>query len=505
MSLFETTNPSTKRRYELQLKGAGRTPYSRFADGKAVVRSSIREYIVSEALNALGIPTTRALALTILPHEKVRRERIEPGAIVCRFAESWLRIGTFDLLRSRGERALTRQLATYVAENVYSGWSSLPARIHSDEIKEDTPGITQATGGNIASNTLEGPDEHAENRFARLYRAIVRQNALTVAKWQAYGFTNGVLNTDNTSLLGLSIDFGPFAFLDNFDSNYTPNHDDHALRYSYRNQPSIIWWNLVRLGEDLGELIGAGDRVDDNEFIEKGVTAANAPLLVKRAEKIIDRAGDEYRGVFMTEYKRLMALRLGLKRLKPEDFEELLSELLDALEAFELDFHHAFRRLSSVSTAEIDTEEQRRDKAALFFHAEGISQTAIGTEDSARDRLGAWLGKWRLRVREDWEFDGLDAEEATTREHERQTAMRAVNPKFVPRSWVLDELIDRVEKKGERKVLARAMNMALRPFDEEWTGVEDDQVEGGGGREEQERWCGDVPRYKRAMQCSCSS
>ncbi|KAI4234873.1 MAG: hypothetical protein LQ352_008146, partial [Teloschistes flavicans] len=122
ISLFESTNPSTKTRYEIQLKGAGQTPYSRFADGKAVLRSSIREFIVSEALNALHIPTTRALSLTLAPNSRVRRERMEPGAIVTRFAQSWLRIGTFDLLRARGDRNLIRTLATYVAENVYQGW-----------------------------------------------------------------------------------------------------------------------------------------------------------------------------------------------------------------------------------------------------------------------------------------------------------------------------------------------------------------------------------------------
>src|SRR5262249_11399036 len=127
ISLFEAINPSTKVRYEIQLKGAGRTPYSRFADGKTVLRSSIREFVVSEALNALGIPTTRALSLTLCPKSLVVREVMEPGAIVVRFAQSWLRIGSFDILRARGARDLVRKLADYVAEEVFSGWESLPA------------------------------------------------------------------------------------------------------------------------------------------------------------------------------------------------------------------------------------------------------------------------------------------------------------------------------------------------------------------------------------------
>jgi uncharacterized protein YdiU (UPF0061 family) len=141
ISLFESTNPRTGVRYEVQLKGAGMTPYSRFADGKAVLRSSIREFVVSEALNALGIPTTRALAVSLLPHSKVRRERIEPGAIVVRFAESWLRFGNFDILRARGDRLLIRRLATYVAEDVFGGWESLPGRLDDpdDASKSPTP------------------------------------------------------------------------------------------------------------------------------------------------------------------------------------------------------------------------------------------------------------------------------------------------------------------------------------------------------------------------------
>lgn len=189
ISLFEATNPSSGKRYELQLKGAGMTPYSRFADGKAVLRSSIREYIVSEALNAIGIPSTRALSLTLLPDSKVARERIEPGAIVLRFAESWLRLGSFDILRARGDSVLLRKLATYVAEDVFGGWEKLPARLEDPDKPTESPDPKRG----VAASTIEGPDDAAENRFTRLYREIVRRNATTVAKWQAYGFMNGVL------------------------------------------------------------------------------------------------------------------------------------------------------------------------------------------------------------------------------------------------------------------------------------------------------------------------
>jgi uncharacterized protein YdiU (UPF0061 family) len=480
ISLFETTNPETNKRYEVQLKGSGLTPYSRFADGKAVLRSSIREFVVSEALNALRIPSTRALSLTLLPHQKVRRETVEPGAIVARFAESWLRIGTFDILRARGERALIRQLSTYIAENVFQGWESLPARNPADDGKNESP-----LGAGVAKDTIEGPPGLEENRFTRLYREIVRRNAKTVAAWQAYAFTNGVLNTDNTSIFGLSMDFGPFAFLDNFDPHYTPNHDDHMLRYSYRNQPSIIWWNLVRLGESMGELMGIGADVDAEEFVEKGVRKEVADDLVSRAEGLIQRVGEEYKATFLAEYKRLMTARLGLKVFKEEDFESLFSELLDIMEALELDFNHFFRRLSHFSIADLEVNDARKEKARVFFHDEGV--TGGHNDDAARTRISNWLGKWQTRVYEDW---GPNPDDAA-----RQQAMKSVNPNFIPRGWVLDELIKRVENGGEREILDRVLNMALHPFEENW----------GWDEKEEARFCGDVPRQDRAMQCSCSS
>lgn len=410
ISLFEATNENTGVRYEMQLKGAGRTPYSRFADGKAVLRSSIREFVVSEYLNAIGIPSTRALALTHCRGSKVFRERMEPGAIVTRFAQSWIRFGTFDLPRNRGDRKLLRTLADYTAEHVYGGWDTLPSKLPSGDPKT----THTETHAGISKEQVEGDGLEQENRYTRLYRAITRRNAETVAKWQAYGFMNGVLNTDNTSILGLSIDFGPFAFLDTFDPTYTPNHDDHMLRYSYRNQPTIIWWNLVRLGESLGELMGAGSNVDSETFIEKGVQDGEEDELIKRAEGIIERTGEEYKAVFLAHYKELMTKRLGLKTQKESDFEELFSELLDFLEAYELDFHHAFRKLSYFKVSELETEQTRKDVAGRFFRF----NEAPKQDAESRTRIANWLEKWVARVKED-----------SPNDEERQVAMLAVNPK----------------------------------------------------------------------------
>lgn len=484
ISLFESTNPTTGVRYEWQLKGAGKTPYSRFADGRAVLRSSIREFVVSEYLNAIGIPTTRALSLTLTPEVQVARERIEPGAIVCRFAQSWIRIGTFDLLRSRGDRALIRQTASYVAEHVYGGWDKLPACLTGFDAEKTETFLHPDTG--IGKDELQGSEGQEENRFARLYRAIVRNNARTVAAWQAYGFMNGVLNTDNTSILGLSLDFGPFAFLDNFDPSHTPNHDDHMLRYAYRAQPSIIWWNLVRLAESLGELIGAGEKIDDDVFIHKGVEEDFAPTLIKRAETIIDKAGEEYKAVFLAEYRRLMTRRLGLKSQKQSDFDTLYSQLLDSMEALELDFNHFFRRLSSVKLADIADQPSRENTALIFAHSEGV--TGLNQDrDSLKQKIGAWLALWHDRVKEDWTDDNGD--------EKRIEAMKSANPNFVPRNWLLDEIIERVEKWGDRTILGTVMNMALSPFDDSW----------GKDEELEKRYVGDVPRWKRSVQCSCSS
>ncbi|ROW12894.1 hypothetical protein VPNG_04714 [Cytospora leucostoma] len=511
ISLFETTSPAVRdawggrgeTRYEVQLKGAGLTPYSRFADGKAVLRSSIREFVVSEALNALGIPSTRALALSLLPHSRVVRETFEPGAIVVRFAQSWVRLGNFDILRARGDRPMIRKLATYVGEEVLGGWGRLPGRLSDPENPTEAQDLEHPPRGAAGEKDVQGPDESAENRFTRLYREVVRRNALTVAKWQAYGFMNGVLNTDNTSIYGLSIDFGPFAFMDNFDPTYTPNHDDHMLRYSYRNQPTIIWWNLVRFGEALGELIGAGKTVDSEKFINDGVSEGpEADELIARAEKLITQAGEEYKALFLTEYKRLMTARLGLRNFKESDYQDLFSGLLDTMEALELDFNHFFRRLSSVKVEDLATEEARKDKASVFFHKEGISATSV-SEEEARHRVAEWLDGWRARVLEDW---GTDGTVEPAEDEKRQAAMKQVNPNFIPRSFILDEVIQRVEKGGERDVLRRIIHMALNPFEDQWDG----QESGGsaayqGDREEEVRWTGDVPRFQRAMQCSCSS
>ncbi|KAK6528673.1 hypothetical protein TWF694_003919 [Orbilia ellipsospora] len=439
-------------------------------DGKAVLRSSIREFIVSEALNALNIPTTRALSLTLLTQKKAQREVVEPCAIVCRFAQSWIRVGTFDLPYTRNDRNLTRKLADYTIEEVYGGVENLV------EPRETEP---------------DGPP----NKYELLYREIVRRNAKTVAYWQAYGFMNGVLNTDNTSILGLSLDFGPFSFMDNFDPSFTPNHDDESLRYSYRNQPTIIWWNMVRLGEALAELFGMGSRVDEENFIKAGIEQDDVEQLTKRAEGIIDRAGEEYKDIFISEYKRLMSLRLGFQTIRDTDMDEMFSTTLDLMEKLGLDFNHFFRRLSHLPISVMQNEDSRARSAEHFFNSNssfnmpGMQEKHKADEkEKAKQEIAEWLRKWRER---------LAMEDGGLNDERRQMEMKRVNPKFLPKNWVLDELIQRVQRNGERDVLQKVLDMAIRPFEDHWGPQSEWQ--------EEDRLCGDVPPQDVGMQCSCSS
>ncbi|MGL6202728.1 MAG: protein adenylyltransferase SelO [Giesbergeria sp.] len=211
---------------EIQLKGSGLTPYSRMGDGRAVLRSSIREFLCSEAMHALGIPTTRALYLCGSP-EPVQREAVETAAVVTRVAPSFIRFGHFEHFAARGQFDELQQLADYVVERFYP------------ECQDGAD-----CGG------------HAGNRYAALLQAVSERSAALVAQWQALGFCHGVLNTDNMSILGLTIDYGPFQFLDHFDPGHICNHSDHQGRYAYGQQPGVVLWNLYRLGQALQPLIG---------------------------------------------------------------------------------------------------------------------------------------------------------------------------------------------------------------------------------------------------------
>lgn len=237
--------------------------------------------------------------------------------------------------------------------------------------------------------------------------------------------------------------------------------------------------------------------MDDATFVEKGIEEELVEELTSRAEKVIMQVGEEYKHVFLSEYKRLMTARLGLKNFKESDFDVLFSSLLDTMEALELDFNLFFRRLSGLKVAHLDTQESREVKAGVFFYKDGQGVSAP-SEEEGRKRVGEWLGKWRERVIEDWG-------ESEAADEERRAAMKKVNPSFIPRGWILDEVIKRVEKDGERQVLDRIVWLAQHPFEESWAGKTLDGVEYIGDKEEETRWITEVPKAKRALQCSCSS
>ncbi|ANB11714.1 Fmp40p [Sugiyamaella lignohabitans] len=455
VSLFEGTNKTTGKRYELQLKGGGLTPYSRFADGKAVLRSSIREALGSEAVNALGIPTTRALSLVNLPETMAVRESLESCAVVCRMAETWVRIGTFDLHRARGARKEMRKLADYCIEHVF--------------------------GYEPNNSGRKVIDAASKTRYQDLYTEIVKRNANTTALWQAYGFLNGVLNTDNTSIFGLTLDYGPFAFMDTFDPSYTPNHDDGMLRYSYRNTPSVILWNLVRLGEDLGELLGAApDFVDDTEFIEKGLNSEQIEGVKDRAETFIMESQKVFETEFLKSFNKTMGKRLGLQTFEEEDHDKILTPLLDMLQACELDFNQFFRKLSDL---ELFAETSSLDVEHFFPQIRGFAP--MYSLEEAKDKLLNWINTvYKPRL----EKEGSKSDE------ERRERMRKVNPKFILKGWILDEVIQKA-RQNDFTLYHQVQKMALSPFNETW----------GLPEELENRLTGDVPRSERDSQCSCSS
>lgn len=465
INLFDAVNPDTGKRYEVQIKGGGLTPFSRFADGKAVLRSSIREFLGSEAVNALGIPTSRALALTNLPKTTARRERTETCAIVTRMAESWIRLGTFDLARRQNRGKNVRVLADFVIDKVYGGEDKLvaPKSLPKDATEEDL----------AVQNS----------KYTRLYREVVRRNAEMLAQCQTYGFLNGVLNTDNTSILGLSIDYGPFAFMDSYDTSYTPNHDDGHLRYSYRNIVQSMWWNLVRFGEDIGIYLGAGLHLDKPDlFDEEGYLNADyAESIQSLATKVIEETEYEYKEIYQAKLKAGFQKRFGFKELRDDDNYKVFEPFLRVLENYGLDFNQSFRRLGAL---ELFNKELGVDDITFFYPEKKNQMIFTSLEDSQKEFL-AWLQVYKERL----------ADEGSTNDAERKQRMDQVNPKFVLKNWILQEVIDRVQNDNDIDILNYVLMMALQPFKESW----------GSNVVDEMRFTGEVPSSFRDAVCSCSS
>lgn len=324
--------------WDVQLKGAGRTPYSRFGDGRAVMRSTIREYLCSEAMAALDIPTSRALAI-VATGETVMRERPEPGAVLTRLARSHVRFGHFEHFFHRGQKAEVKALADYVIGEYF-------------------------------------PDFAGDH--AGWFGEVVRRTAATIAQWQAVGFSHGVMNTDNMSILGLTIDYGPYGFIDAYDPGFVCNHSDEQGRYSFINQPMIAHWNLRALALALSDLIPT-DR------------------LLEKLTSFEDHFGEQYR--------LQMRAKLGLTREEEGD-DKLIGDLLALMAKTRADYTQSFRKLTG----------EDRDWLALFGDANPDAE--------------AWLSRYRVRT-EDEDLSGLARinPKFVLRNWVAETAIRAVEDK----------------------------------------------------------------------------
>jgi len=358
---------------ELQLKGAGATPYSRMGDGRAVLRSSIREYLCSEAMHGLGIPTTRALSIAG-SDQPVIRESVETAAVVLRMAPSFVRFGSFEHWSSRNRHDELKILADYVIDAFY-------------------------------------PEARGEaNPYQALLAAVTARTARLMAQWQAVGFCHGVMNTDNMSILGLTLDYGPFGFLDGFDANHICNHTDQQGRYAYSRQPAVARWNCYCLAEALMPLI---EEVDQAE-------AALEP----------------FKAIFGDAMDAALHAKLGLAEPLPGD-QALIDALFALLQETRTDFTLFFRRLGELDAAQATRPGQQvRD---LFV---------------ARERFDAWAVDYRARLTQ--ETRGADA---------RRVAMRAVNPTYVLRNHLAEEAIVRARQQDYSAIerLARALR---NPYDE---------------------------------------
>ena len=360
-------------RMELQLKGAGKTPYSRMGDGRAVLRSSIREFLCSEAMAALGIPTTRALVVTG-SQQRVMRESLETAAVVTRMAPSFVRFGSFEHWYYRDRQDELRTLADYVIDGFY------PA--------------------------LRG----TANPYKELLAEVTRRTARMIAGWQSVGFMHGVMNTDNMSILGLTLDYGPFGFMEAFDVNHICNHTDQGGRYSYANQVAIGHWNCYALGNALLPLIGA----------------------VEEAQEALD----VYMPVFEHKLDELLHAKLGLQEVREGD-RALFDSLFTIMQASHVDFTLLFRRLAALEVETPGSEEGVRD---LFID---------------RAAFDAWALGYRGRLRAENSDDAA-----------RRAAMNRVNPKYVLRNYLAQQAIERAQN-GDYSEVGKLLAILEQPFDEQ--------------------------------------
>lgn len=363
---------------EIQLKGAGKTPYSRMGDGRAVLRSSIREYLCSEAMHGLGIPTTRALALVGSP-DHVLREELETAAVVTRVAPSFLRFGHLQHFAANGQISQLKQLVDFLIQTQFT------------ELQQTPTGAP---------------------RYTALLAEVTKRTASLLAKWQAVGFCHGVMNTDNMSLLGLTIDYGPFQFLDGFDPAHICNHSDHQGRYAYARQPQVAYWNLFCLGQALLPLI------EDQDMALQAL--------------------ETFKVLYPALADREFAKKLGIETVLPND-HTLIESLLKLLSAEKTDFTIFWRRLSH-AVSDLATQEP-----SLAFQP--VKEMFV---DSTL--WDAWLSDYLKRLQ------GINTEQAAA-------TMLKTNPKYVLRNHLGEEAIAQA-KIGNFQIIEDLLKVLASPFDE---------------------------------------
>ena len=375
----------TGQRWELQLKGAGRTPYSRSADGRAVLRSSLREFLCSEAMHHLGVPTTRALCLIGTGDQVIRdmlydgNPRPEPGAVVCRVSPSFIRFGNFEIFAAREDYALLERLVDFT-------------------IRRDFP-------------TLSGTPE---TRRADWFEEVCVRTARLMVEWQRVGFVHGVMNTDNLSILGLTIDYGPYGWVDNFDFNWTPNTTDAMeRRYRFGQQPAIAHWNLVQLANALSTVL------TDTAALQSG----------------LDRFVEE----FENGYAQMLTAKLGLLEWRTED-ADLVGTLQRLLQDAEIDMTLFFRGLAAV---DLDAPDLGPVEPAFYNAAK---------RHQHEPELLEWLSRYAIRARQD------DVPAA-----DRQQRMNTTNPLYVLRNYLAQEAIDLAEQ-GDYTLIHQLQDMLRRPY-----------------------------------------
>jgi serine/tyrosine/threonine adenylyltransferase len=387
ITLGEAITAAGQRR-DLQLKGAGATPYSRTADGRAVLRSSVREFLCSEAMHHLGIPTTRALSL-VATGEPVMRDMFydgrpapEPGAIVCRVAPSFIRFGHFELPYARGDIDLLRRLADFT-------------------IARDFPWL-QGSG---------------ETLYGDWFADVCRRTAEMVAGWMRVGFVHGVMNTDNMSILGLTIDYGPYGWIDDYDPDWTPNTTDaQGRRYRFGWQPRIAQWNLVRLAQALSPLF------PDPAPLQAGL--------------------DLYADIYAAAERDTIARKLGLEACRDDDLA-LMTDLQALLQAAEVDMTLFFRALSEA------------DPGAASAGAFDDAFYDAGKRDAHREAFDAWLARLAARVAEDGQPAPL-----------RRERMRSANPRYVLRNYLAQQAIDAATA-GDPSGIHALLEVMRRPYEDQ--------------------------------------